>query len=202
MSESSMFTRSDAALSVPDLHFMCIHVPFHLPIFSVPEGSWTIAVGLVRPASRGTLTLRSADPADPPVIDPRYLAEEADVAAMARGVEIVRDLVSASAFDAWRGPEALPGADVQGDAALRDFVRRAAGSYFHPVGSCRMGVGPDAVVDPELRVRGVEGLRVADASVMPDVVSANTNAATMVIGEKAADLVRAPMPASPAVAAA
>jgi len=190
MSESSMFTRSDPALRVPDLHFMCIHVPFHLPIFSVPEGSWTIAVGLVRPASRGTLTLRSADPADAPVIDPRYLAEEADVAAMVRGVEIVRDLVSASAFDAWRGPEALPGADVRGDAALRDFVRRAAGSYFHPVGSCRMGVGPDAVVDPELRVRGVDGLRVADASVMPSIVSANTNVAAMVIGEKAADLVR------------
>jgi choline dehydrogenase len=199
-----MFTRSDPALRVPDLHFMCIHVPFHLPIFSVPEGSWTIAVGLVRPASRGTLALRSADPADPPVIDPRYLAEEADVAAMVRGVEIVRDLVSASAFDAWRGPEALPGDGTQGDAALRDFVRGAAGSYFHPVGTCKMGIGPDAVVDPELRVRGVDGLRVADASVMPDVVSANTNVATMVIGEKAADLVRGGMPAAtrePAAAA-
>jgi choline dehydrogenase len=196
MSESSMFTRSDPALRVPDLHFMCIHVPFHLPIFSVPEGSWTIAVGLVRPASRGVLKLRSADPADKPLIDPAYLTEEADVAAMVRGVEIVRDLVSASAFDAWRGPEALPGAGVQGDAALRDFVRGAAGSYFHPVGTCKMGVGPDAVVDPELRVRGIEGLRVADASIMPDVVSANTNTATMVIGEKAADLVRAARPAA------
>src|SRR3954451_25096988 len=116
------------------------------------------------------LTLRSADPADAPVIDPRcYLAEEADVAAMASGVEIVRDLVSARAFHAWRGPEALPGAGTRGDAALRDFVRRAAGSYFHPVGRCKMGVGPDAVVDPALRVRGVAGLRVADASVMADV---------------------------------
>src|SRR3954465_11263199 len=202
MSESSMFTRSDPALRVPDLHFMCIHVPFHLPIFTVPEGSWTIAVGLVRPASRGTLTLRSAHPAAAPATDPRYLAEEADVAAMVRGVEIVRDLVSARAFDAWRGPEALPGAGTQGEAALRDFGRRAAGSYFHPVGSCRMGVGPDAVVDPELRVRGVAGLRVADASVMPGVVSANTNAATMVIGEKAADLVRAARPAATQAAAA
>jgi choline dehydrogenase len=191
MSESSMFTRSDPALRVPDLHFMCIHVPFHLPIFTVPEGSWTIAVGLVRPASRGTLRLRSADPADKPLIDPAYLTEEADVAAMVRGVEIVRDLVTASAFDDWRGPEALPGAGARGTGALRDFVRRAAGSYFHPVGTCKMGVGADAVVDPELRVRGIDGLRVADASVMPDVVSANTNTATMMIGEKAADLVRA-----------
>src|ERR671932_603908 len=120
---------------------------------------------------------------------------------MVRGVELVRDLVTAPAFDAWRGPEALPGPAVQGDAAVRDFVRRAAGSYFHPVGTCRMGVGPDAVVDPELRVRGVEGLRVADASVMPDVVSANTNTAAMVIGEKAAELVRAAMPAEAAAAA-
>jgi choline dehydrogenase len=177
---------------------MCIHVPFHLPTFTVPEGAWTIAVGLVRPASRGTLRLRSADPADPPVIDPAYLREEADVAAMVRGVEIVRDLVAASAFDDWRGAEALPGAGVQGDTALREFVRSAAGSYFHPVGTCRMGVGPDAVVDPELRVRGIAGLRVADASIMPDVVSANTNTAAMVIGEKAADLVRAAAPAGAA----
>jgi choline dehydrogenase len=189
-----MLTRSDPALRVPDLHFMCIHVPYHLPIFSVPEGSWTIAVGLVRPASRGTLRLRSADPADPPLVDPAYLTEEADIVAMVRGVEILRDLVTASAFDAWRGAEALPGAGVRGDEALRDFVRRAAGTYFHPAGTCKMGVGPDAVVDPELRVRGIDGLRVADASIMPDVVSTNTNAATMMIGEKAADLVRAARP--------
>jgi choline dehydrogenase len=202
LAESSMLTRSDPALRVPDLHFMCIHVPYHLPVFSVPEGSWTIAVGLVRPASRGTLRLRSADPADTPLIDPAYLREEADVVAMVRGVEIVRDLVTASAFDDWRGAEALPGAGVRGTAALRDFVRSAAGSYFHPVGTCKMGVGPDAVVDPELRVRGIDGLRVADASVMPDVVSVNTNAATMMIGEKAADLLRAARPAAAAAEAA
>jgi choline dehydrogenase len=194
-----MFVRSDPALHVPDLHLMCIHVPFHLPTFTVAEGSWTIAVGLVRPASRGTLELRSADPADKPLIDPAYLAQEADVEAMVRGVEIVRDLASAHAFDEWRGPEALPGADVQGAAALRDFVRRGAGTYYHPAGTCRMGTDATAVVDPELRVRGIDGLRVADASVMPDIVSANTNTAAMVIGEKAADLVRAArtVPVSP-----
>src|SRR3954447_13609643 len=196
MSESSMFVRSDPALSVPDLHFMCIHVPFHLPTFTVPEGAWTIAVGLVRPASRGTLRLRSADPADAPLIDPAMLSAQADVDAMVRGVELAREVAAAPAFDAWRGPEALPGEGVQGVAALTEFSRRAAGSYFHPVGTCKMGVGPDAVVDPELRVRGVEGLRVADASVMPSIVSANTNTAAMVIGEKAADLVRAARPAA------
>jgi choline dehydrogenase len=202
LAEASMFLRSDPALRVPDLHFMCIHVPYHLPTFSVPEAAWTIAVGLVRPASRGTLRLRSADPADKPLIDPAYLAEEADLAAMVRGVELVREVAGAGAFDDWRGSEALPGEAVRGPDALREFTRRAASSYFHPVGTCRMGIGPDAVVDPELRVRGVEGLRVADASVMPDVVSANTHVASMMIGEKAADLVRAARPAPVAPGAA
>jgi choline dehydrogenase len=202
LAEASMFLRSDPALRVPDLHFMCIHVPFHLPTFTVPEGSWTIAVGLVRPASRGTLRLRSADPADKPLIDPAYLAQDADLDAMVRGVELAREVAAAGALDDWRGPEALPGEGVQGAAALREFTRRAAGSYFHPVGTCRMGIDTRAVVDPELRVRGVEGLRVADASVMPDIVSANTHVASMMIGEKAADLVRGARPAPVAPGAA
>ena len=191
LAESSMFLRSRPGLHVPDLHFMCIHVPFHLPTFSVDEGSWTIAVGLVRPASRGTLRLSSAAPDAQPLIDPAYLAEEADLEAMVRGLVLARELAGASAFDEWRGPEALPGDGVQDESEMRDFVRRAAGTYYHPVGTCRMGVDADAVVDPELRVRGIAGLRVADASIMPNIVSANTNTAAMVIGEKAADLVRA-----------
>ena len=179
---------------VPDLHFMFIHVPFHLPTYSVAEGSWTIAVGLVRPASRGTLRITSGDPAAKPVIDPAYLTERADLDAMVAGLEQARELAAAHAFDAWRGAEALPGEGVRDPEALRDFVRHAAGTYYHPVGTCRMGTGPDAVVDPELRVRGVESLRVADASIMPDIVSANTNTAALLIGEKAADLVKGSEP--------
>jgi choline dehydrogenase len=191
LAEASMFLRSDSALFAPDLHFMFIHVPFHLPTFTVPDGSWTIAVGLMRPASRGSLRLRSADPADPPLIDPGYLTAPADVQAMVRGIERARELASAKAFDDWRGAEVLPGADVTSSEALEDFVRRAASTYFHPVGTCRMGIDAGSVVDPELRVRGIRGLRIADASIMPDIVSANTNTAAMIIGEKAADLVRA-----------
>ena len=194
LAEASMFLRSDPALYVPDLHFMFIHVPFHLPTFTVPEGSWTIAVGLMRPASRGRLRLRSAAPADAPLIDPGYLTAPADVQAMVRGIELARDVASAKAFDDWRGAEALPGQGVTSREALEDFVRRAASTYFHPVGTCRMGIDADAVVDPELRVRGVSGLRVADASIMPNIVSANTNTAVMIIGEKAADLIRATAP--------
>jgi choline dehydrogenase len=194
LAESSMFLRSDPDKVAPDLHFMFIHVPFHLPTYSVPEGSWTIAVGLVRPASRGSLRLRSASLEDKPLIDPAYLTQEADVEAMVRGTKLARKLAGAAAFDPWRGPEVLPGEAVQTDAEIEDFVRHAAGTYYHPVGTCRMGVGPDAVVDPSLRVRGVRGLRVADASVMPSIVSANTNTAAMIIGERAADLVRATAP--------
>jgi choline dehydrogenase len=190
LAESSMFLRSRPDLHVPDLHFMFIHVPFHLPTFSVPEGSWTIAVGLIRPASRGTLRLADASPATKPLIDPAYLSESTDLEAMVRGVALAREVAAAGAFDAWRGPEALPGAHVSEEAEVRDFVRRAAGTYYHPVGTCRMGVGGDAVVDPELRVQGIDGLRVADASIMPDIVSANTNTAAILIGEKAADLVK------------
>jgi choline dehydrogenase len=191
LAEASMFLRSDPASYVPDLHFMFIHVPFHLPTFTVPEGSWTIAVGLMRPDSRGTLRLRSADPSDAPLIDPRYLTASTDVLAMVRGIELARDLASAKAFDDWRGQEALPGEGATSREALEGFVRQAASTYFHPVGTCRMGTDADAVVDPELRVRGVNGLRVADASIMPSIVSANTNTAAMIIGEKAADLIRA-----------
>jgi choline dehydrogenase len=191
LAESSMFLRSRPDLYVPDLHFMFIHVPFHLPTFSVPEGSWTIAVGLVRPASRGTLRLSSAAPDAKPLIDPAYLTQDADVEALVRGLALARDLAAASAFDEWRGPEALPGEHVTDESAVREFVRRAAGTYYHPVGTCRMGVDSGAVVDPELRVRGVHGLRVADASIMPNIVSANTNTAAIVVGEKAADVVRA-----------
>jgi choline dehydrogenase len=194
LAECSMFLRSHPDKAVPDLHFMFIHVPFHLPTYSVPEGSWTIAVGLVRPASRGSVRLRSTALGDKPLIDPAYLTQEADVEAMVRGAKLARELATAAAFDPWRGPEALPGEAVETDEQLEDFVRHAAGTYYHPVGTCRMGIGPDAVVDPTLQVRGVRGLRVADASVMPSIVSANTNTAAMIIGERAADLVRTTAP--------
>jgi choline dehydrogenase len=139
--------------------------------------------------------LRSASLEDKPLIDPGYLTTESDVEAMVRGTKLARELASAAAFDPWRGPEALPGESVQTDAQIEDFVRHAAGTYYHPVGTCAMGVGPEAVVDPSLRVRGLRGLRVADASVMPSIVSANTNTAAMIIGERAADLVRGDRPA-------
>lgn len=109
---------------------------------------------------------------------------------MVDGINVARRIAATQAFRPWRGPEVLPGAEVADAAALRAFLAQATGTYYHPVGSCAMGTGPDAVVDPELRVHGLTGLRVADASIMPRIVSVNTNAATILLGEKAAGLIR------------
>jgi choline dehydrogenase len=189
--ETSMLWRSDPSLPGPDMQLMFIHVPFHPPALQAPENSFTLGVATV-PEARGSVRLANADPATPPLIDPNYLGEEADVRRMTAGVEVARDIAAQAPFDGWREREVLPGPAVQGRDALREFVGRGTGTYYHPVGSCAMGTGPDAVVAPDLRVHGIDGLRVADASVMPRVVCVNTNAATIMIGERAADLVRGP----------
>ncbi|MDQ8727885.1 GMC family oxidoreductase N-terminal domain-containing protein [Bradyrhizobium sp. LHD-71] len=138
------------------------------------------------PASRGHVRIRSTDPLAQPEIAPNYLSEEIDRKTMVEGVRMLRAIHDQPAFrQLWDG-EVLPGVAAQSDAEILDFVRTAGGTVFHPVGTCRMGGDPMAVVDPDLRVRGVSGLRVADASVMPTITSANTNAASLMIGEHAA----------------
>jgi choline dehydrogenase len=181
---AGMFVRSGRGLAgaAPDLQFY-----FGRGI-DTPSPSLVLTVALDRPHSRGVVRLRSRDPLGPPLIDPRYLDVDADVAALVIGVKICRELAHARAFDTWRGDEAGPGQAAASDATIAEYVRRAADTIYHPAGTCRMGLDRLAVVDPQLRVHGVEGLRVADASVMPTVVNATTNAACMMIGEKAADL--------------
>ncbi|GAA0242462.1 GMC family oxidoreductase [Cryptosporangium japonicum] len=187
--ETSLQWRSDPSLPGPDMQLMFIHVPFAPPALAVPPNSFTFGVATV-PEARGTVRLASADPAVPPLIDPAYLGAEADVRRLVAGIGVAREIAAAAPFDGWRGREVHPGPDDRDPAALRDYLRRGTGTYYHPVGTCAMGTGADAVVDPQLRVHGVDGLRVADASVMPRIVSVNTNAATIMIGEKAADLIR------------
>jgi choline dehydrogenase len=152
----------------------------------------TITVSLVRPRSRGEIRLASGDPAAPAVIRPNYLQEQADVEALVHGVRLARLIGSSSAYDPLRGDEIEPGPAATSPEDLQRFVRRAADTIYHAAGTCRMGPAsePQAVVDPELRVRGVQGLRVADASIMPEVVNAATHAACVMIGEKAADLLK------------
>ncbi|MFD9907543.1 GMC family oxidoreductase [Streptomyces sp. NPDC059063] len=192
LSEASLHWRSDPSLPGPDMQLMFIHVPYHPPTIPVPANSFTVGVATV-PRSRGAVRIADADPESAPLIDPGYLGDEDDVRRMLHGMEVVRDVVAAGPFAKWGAREVLPGAGVTDEAELRAFLGAAAGPYFHMAGSCAMGTGAEAVVGPDLRVRGVAGLRVADASVMPTIVSVNTNAAALVIGERAADLVREAM---------
>ncbi|WP_239590170.1 GMC family oxidoreductase [Streptomyces aureoverticillatus] len=189
LSEASLAWRSEASLPGPDMQMMFIHLPYHPPTMTAPENGFTLAVATV-PRARGSIRLADADPGTAPLIDPGYLGEESDVRRMLHGLEVAREVVASGPFAEWGPREVLPGADVTDEAGLRAFLAAATGPYFHLAGSCAMGTGPEAVVTPDLRVRGVPGLRVADASVMPSLVSVNTNAAALVIAEKAADLVR------------
>lgn len=187
--ETSLLWRSDPLLAGPDMQIMFIHVPFHPPHLAAPPNSFTLAVATI-PESRGAIRLTGPDPAAPPLIDPNYLGTESDMRRMVHGVKIAREIAGSDPFTPWRRREVLPGPDVTGEATLRSFLARGTSTYYHPVGSCAMGSGADAVVDPSLRVHGLTGLRVADASVIPQIVAVNTNAATIMVGEKAADLIR------------
>lgn len=162
------------------------------PRWAGAQEGFSILFGLATPTSRGSLRLRSADPAAFPLIDPAYLTESEDLARMVAGLRMARRIARADALSAWRDEEILPGRDVVTDEECGAFVRRTAGTYFHPVGTCRIGTDDEAVVDTALRVHGVDGLRVADASVMPSIVSGNTNAAVLGIAERAAHLIAAP----------
>ena len=203
--EAGAFLKSRAALDAPDIqvHFMPaleatanLHLPN--PFGRAPveaHHGFTLRVGPVNPESRGTIRLRSADPADPPLIQPDYLRSEADRATLVAGVRMVRAVIGQPAFAPWRGRERAPGAAVRSDAALVAWLRASAMTTFHPVGTCRMGADPMAVVDARLAVRGIAGLRVADASIMPRIPGGNTHAPAVMIGEKAAEFMRAAAPA-------
>ena len=152
---------------------------------------FTASVWQCHPASRGTLEIRSADPFESPRITPNYLSEEIDRDTMTAGVKMLREIYHQPAFRGLWEEEVLPGPEVTSDAQILDFIRQHGGTVFHCSGTCRMGTDALAVVDPALRVHGVDALRVIDASIMPQVTSANTNAPTIMIGEKGADLVLA-----------
>ncbi|MER6415044.1 GMC family oxidoreductase [Streptomyces humidus] len=187
--EAHYFAKSDPALAVPDLQPLMSHVPLPVPGVTVPEEGhgYTVLAGTIRPLSRGRLSLRSTDPAQAPALDPAYFAEPSDLTAMVRAVRQVREIGEEKALDEWRAREVAPGPRVRTDEEIAAYVRRTLLSYHHQVGTCRMGIDRTAVVDPQLRVHGVAGLRVADASVMPSVTSGNTHAPTVMIGERCAD---------------
>jgi choline dehydrogenase len=194
LSEAGIFLSSQPAVDdteSPDLQFFFGPIQYADPQYLVDGPGITFVPILAQPKSVGRITLASCDPSDPPLVDPAYLSDPADVAVLVEGVRIARRMSGAKAFDGLRGQELAPSASVTSDEALAAYVRASASTVWHPVGTCKIGAAEDpmAVVDPQLRVRGVQGLRVADASVMPTITTGNTNATVIMIGEKAADLI-------------
>jgi choline dehydrogenase len=157
----------------------------------LPGHGYTVHVCVLRPASRGHIGLRTGAADAGPQIFARYLTQPIDLERLIEGVRLSRQILANKAFDRYRGEEVFPGVAARSDAELAHVIRRKAETIYHPVGTCRMGADEDSVVDPELRVRGVEALRVVDASIMPRLIGGNTNAPTVMIAEKAADLIRA-----------
>ena len=190
LSEAGLVTAADrvSAPDDPNLQFFFGPVQFVDDRFKTDGPGFTFAPIVVQPRSRGSVTLRSDRPQDLPVVDPHYLEDPADLEVLVRGLELSRELAGRPAFAPFTGTELAPGAQA-GRRELQAYVRAYASTVWHPVGTCRMGTGDDCVVDPSLRVHGVSGLRVADASIMPTITRGNTNAAAIMIGEKAADLI-------------
>ncbi|NMF65240.1 GMC family oxidoreductase [Brasilonema octagenarum] len=192
IAEAGLFLHTEGRLdAAPDLQLYSAPVLWTHPAYARSGPGFAASVCLTNPQSRGSVSLRSASPNDSPIIRMNYLQSESDVQKLVAGIKIIRQLFDSSIFDEFRGEEVAPGANVTSDEALRAYIRETCDSVYHPVGTCKMGTDADSVVDPELRVHGVEGLRVVDASIMPSLITGNTNAPTIMIGEKAADLIKA-----------
>lgn len=188
--EAGAFAKAGPDADRPDiqLHFLPAYVIDH-GMKRVPGYGVSLYTNLLRPRSTGTVRLKSADPQDTPLIDPNYLAEPYDRRMAIEGLKLARQVMAQPEFRPWLDEEYMPGNGVQSDEALATYVRQWAKTDYHPVGTCKIGVDDMAVVAPDLKVHGIEGLRICDSSVMPNQISANTNAPTIMIAEKAADLV-------------
>ena len=188
--EAVAFVKSRPELAEPDIKFH-----FAMALYQnngrefVRRHGFFAHINVVRPKSRGRISLASADPTAPPAIDPNFLAEESDLVGLRAGIRIARDVFQQKAFDPYRAEEIAPGPEVRSDDEIDDYIRTRAEADYHSVGPCRMGNDEMAVVDSRLRVHGVEGLRVVDASVMPTIPGGNTNMPVIMIAEKAADMI-------------
>ena len=192
IAEAGLFLHSESdAEVIPNLQFYFAPIQLLSPGYTPTDFGFSGAISVTDMQNVGSVSLRSAVPKDAPMIRMNFLQYEADVQKSVAAIKLTRQLFHNSAFDEFRGAEIAPGADVTSDEALVDYIRATGSSVYHPVGTCKMGNDPMAVVDPELRVHGVEGLRVVDASIMPTLTTGNTNAPTIAIAEKAADLIKA-----------
>ena len=196
--EGGAFVKSSPNQPRPDIQFHSIPWAYPEPNDDGPGDpticktpSFTILPGLIYPKSRGEIRLKSKDPSEKPLIDPHYLENDDDMKVLLAGVRMSRELAKTDPLSKYLKEEATPGPSVQNEADLRAAIRLLAKTIYHPVGTCKMGNDAAAVVDAKLRVRGIEGLRVADASIMPTITGGNTNAPSIMIGEKAADMIKA-----------
>jgi choline dehydrogenase len=188
--EAGLFLRSNSNKVAPDLQLLFSPALWIGSEIAPDIPGFTLIPALLNPQSRGTVMLKSTNPADPPAIQANYLQHESDLQVLVAGIKIARKLARSSAFDEVAGKEMAPGSEVISDEAIAAYIRQAANTFWHPVGTCKMGNDLLAVVDAQLRVHGVAGLRVVDASIMPTITSGNTNAPTIMIGEKAAALIK------------
>jgi choline dehydrogenase-like flavoprotein len=196
--ESHAVLRSVPALDRPDIQVVFQPARRNQNTFPLPLGhGFVLSVVLLHPKSRGQLTLASADPRAKPLVDPALLSAPEDIEPLVRGLRLARRVFATPAFAPYRATEFLPGSGVDSDDAWKDYIRATAATVHHPAGSCRMGTGDDAVVTPELKVRGIEGLRVADASIFPNLMGGNTNAPVVMVAEKAADMILGKAPPAP-----
>lgn len=188
--ESTLWWRSRSGLIGPDIQPVILEFPFASPEHAAElpsENCYAIAPSVVRVASRGSISLVSSDPGVAPVIDVNFMSRDADIQAMLSAIELCRELGGSEAFSEFRKREVMPG--NLGRKEMIEFIRQGVTTYFHPTSTCKMGIDSDSVVDPRLCVYGIENLRIADASVMPTVTTGNTNAPTILIGEKAAEMI-------------
>jgi choline dehydrogenase len=189
--ESGGFIRTRGDLDRPDIQFVFVPGWRATPPALIESGhGYCLYSVLLRPKSRGTVSLAGPDAAAAPIIDPNFYSAGDDMQVMLKGLTEARRIVHADSFRKYKPTEFAPGADVQNDAGLEDYIRGNGSTIYHPVGTCKMGSDSMAVVDARLRVRGIEGLRVVDASIMPTICGGNTNAPTIMIGEKAADMIK------------
>ncbi len=191
VAEGGIFLRTRPHLNVPDLQLL-FGPAYYVNRGLTPRKEHCFGFGptVVTPESRGAISLHSSNALDPPAIRANYLSTEADLRVIVEGVHLSWKLAYSKAFEPFHGEELHPGNDIKSDAEIAEFIRNEAQTLYHPVGTCKMGNDPMAVVDSTLRVRGIERLRVVDASIMPRIIAGNTNAPTIMIAEKAADMIR------------
>lgn len=191
----SGYYKTDPSMELPDVSLVQIELPYASEViaaqYSPPPTSWALCAGLVAPKSRGTVALRSADPADRPIVDMQFLSHPDDVTSLERSIEIARSVAASDAMKPFVVREVAPGADLQGEE-LANFIRNGATTYFHSSGACRMGNDDLAIVDAELRVNGIHNLRIADSTIMPRIVSVPTMPACVLIGLRLAEMIIGP----------